>query len=240
MAEADRRCQKAGCTKGTQDDTDYCKAHGGGRQCQKAGCLTAAQSGKQRCHAHGGGTHCQQEGCSKSARGSTRYCVAHGGGKRCQQEGCTKPVAQAPGSVYYSPTMRKSAHCNSLARGRHQAKKSTGGGWRVRGHPQATSCSNCSDVYVDDFTLLAVHIRVHTTAEPRASRVRRRDCPNLSAPPQGGRCRLPTRIHHCNVCHSTLQDFSWPPLKAGQLLGSHSSPTVRGALGAAWTARVSR
>ena len=63
-------------------DTDFCKAHGGGRRCQHKGCPKAAQSG------------------------GTPHCMAHGGGKRCQKEHCFQLVARGAGNVYCGPCLQ--------------------------------------------------------------------------------------------------------------------------------------
>jgi hypothetical protein len=58
-----QRCAEEGCSKGALGDTEYCKAHGGGKRCQHKGCLTGA------------------------ADGGTQHGITHGGSKRCQHEG---------------------------------------------------------------------------------------------------------------------------------------------------------
>ena len=85
-----KRCRFEGCTKQAQDNTNFCKAHGGGPRCQHDGCTKSAASPSDFCANHGGGSRCQFEGCTKSAQGSSDFCKAHGGGRRCQFEGCTK------------------------------------------------------------------------------------------------------------------------------------------------------
>jgi hypothetical protein len=131
-----------------------------GQRCQEEGCSKAAvQDGTDHCRTHGGGRRCQHLGCPKPAAAvGTQYCKAHGGGRRCQQQGCSKSVARAPSSVCLhavSPARaarRCVGRCSATASQVPGARAtggetSTGGGWRVRGHPRASDRSDVQDVY---------------------------------------------------------------------------------------------
>ncbi|CAN6251419.1 unnamed protein product [Urochloa humidicola] len=85
-------CMVRGCTRGAHGGTPLCIGHGGGKRCVIAGCPNAAcgQGCSDRCVRHGGGKRCKFEGCAKGAQGNTDYCIRHGGGRRCKFEGCTK------------------------------------------------------------------------------------------------------------------------------------------------------
>ncbi|CAL4888237.1 unnamed protein product [Urochloa decumbens] len=85
-------CMVRGCTRGAHGGTPLCIGHGGGKRCVIVGCPNAAcgQGRSDRCVRHGGGKRCKFEGCAKGAQGNTDYCIRHGGGRRCKLEGCTK------------------------------------------------------------------------------------------------------------------------------------------------------
>ncbi|KAL6640203.1 hypothetical protein ACP70R_022052 [Stipagrostis hirtigluma subsp. patula] len=87
-----KACMVRGCTKGAHGGTPLCIGHGGGKRCIVPGCPNAAcgQGRSDRCVRHGGGKRCKFDGCAKGAQGNTDYCIRHGGGRRCKSEGCTK------------------------------------------------------------------------------------------------------------------------------------------------------
>uniref|UniRef100_A0A453SFE1 WRKY19-like zinc finger domain-containing protein n=1 Tax=Aegilops tauschii subsp. strangulata TaxID=200361 RepID=A0A453SFE1_AEGTS len=47
--------RNAGCTKGAQGSTDFCKSHGGGRRCTHPDCTKGAEGSTPFCKGHGGG-----------------------------------------------------------------------------------------------------------------------------------------------------------------------------------------
>jgi hypothetical protein len=131
------RCQFAGCTKGAQGSTMFCKAHGGGKRCIIQDCNKGAEGSTPLCKGHGGGKRCAFDGggiCTKSVHGGTLFCVAHGGGKRCAVEGCGKSArGRTDFCVRHGGGKRcKVDGCGKSAQGSTDFCKAHGGGKRCQ------------------------------------------------------------------------------------------------------------
>ena len=173
-----RRCQEEGCPKSARGDTQHCVAHGGGRRCHHKGCTKGAEGDTQHCIAHGGGKRCQHLGCPKSAAGGgTQNCkqaVPERGLHQARRQSSRQCVLQA-----VSPA-RAARRCVAIAwrgpaapshgwdRGR-SCESSTGGGWRVRGHSQASNRSDVQHVYNVQHEPVACEEAHATSAPPQHS-----------------------------------------------------------------------
>jgi hypothetical protein len=159
--------------------TGACIAHGGGRRCQHDGCLKSALGDTEHCVAHGGGRRCQKEGCPRQLRQvAHRTASRMGAAGAASWRAAPRQSLELPAvctaryvSSASSPTMRRTVHSNSVARPRRPkprvGSRTDGGGWRVRGHPQASDRTyNREPAVAEKINLTASSFQSTTTNVP--------------------------------------------------------------------------
>ena len=185
-----RRCQTANCSKSAVGDTGHCKAHGGGRRCQHGGCSKAAVAGGTPCSSRTAGTGGARRRAAPSLPQTTRCTAlrmgaANGASMRAAARQSLKlPAVCTAGYVSSasSPTMRRTMHINSAVRPRRPKPRAgprswcedSGGGWRVRGHPQASSRSDVLRQFIGMFFNI-IRRRAHNPLGRERERERERE-----------------------------------------------------------------